>query len=32
MVAGIVFKGPPNADGSVEIGYGTLPDFMRKVI
>lgn len=29
-VAGIVFKGPPNNDGEVEIGYGTLPDFMRK--
>ncbi|HTF04541.1 MAG TPA: GNAT family N-acetyltransferase [Bacteroidia bacterium] len=29
-VAGIVFKGPPNHEGSVEIGYGTLPDFTGK--
>ncbi len=30
VVAGIVFKGPPNAEGAVEIGYGTLPDFVGK--
>jgi [ribosomal protein S5]-alanine N-acetyltransferase len=29
-VAGIVFKGPPNHEGAVEIGYGTLPDFTGK--
>jgi ribosomal-protein-alanine N-acetyltransferase len=26
-VAGIVLKGPPNENGEVEIGYGTLADF-----
>ena len=23
------FKGPPTADGTVEIGYGILPEFRR---
>lgn len=27
MVAGIILKGPPNENGEVEIGYGTLSDF-----
>jgi RimJ/RimL family protein N-acetyltransferase len=29
-VAGIVFKGPPDHAGAVEIGYGTLPGFTGK--
>jgi len=29
MVADVCFKGPPNANGEIEIGYGTYPDFER---
>ena len=30
VVAGIVFKGPPNEDGEVELGAGTLDGFMNR--
>jgi len=29
-VGGICFKGRPNIDGEVEIGYGTEPDYQNK--
>lgn len=29
-VAGIVFKGPPNENGEVELGAGTYPGFMNR--
>lgn len=29
MVADLCFKGEPNANGEVEIGYGTYPDFQQ---
>lgn len=30
IVGGICFKGCPNIDGEVEIGYGTEPDYQNK--
>lgn len=30
VVAGIVFKGPPNENGEVELGAGTLDGFMNR--
>lgn len=30
VVAGIVFKGPPNENGEVELGAGTLEGFMNR--
>jgi RimJ/RimL family protein N-acetyltransferase len=30
IVAGIVFKGPPNENGEVELGAGTLDGFMNR--
>ena len=30
LVAGIVFKGPPNEQGEVELGAGTLEGFMNR--
>ena len=30
MVADLCFKGAPNAQGEVEIGYGTYPDFQGR--
>lgn len=30
MVGDLCFKGPPNAQGEIEIGYGTYPRFQNK--
>src|SRR3989338_665166 len=30
MVADLCFKGEPNAQGEIEIGYGTYPDFQQQ--
>lgn len=30
MIGDLCFKGPPNADGEIEVGYGTYPDFVQR--
>ena len=30
MVGDLCFKGPPNEQGEIEVGYGTYPDFQNK--